>query len=80
MTQHVLRSAGSSRKASARVFVGMALVALILQACAGRGTGQMEAGDRAPRFTLPAASGGEVSLSDYRDRQPVLLYFHMALG
>jgi cytochrome oxidase Cu insertion factor (SCO1/SenC/PrrC family) len=36
-------------------------------------------GEQAPAFTLPAASGGEVSLSDY-EGQPVLLYFHMAGG
>jgi cytochrome oxidase Cu insertion factor (SCO1/SenC/PrrC family) len=36
-------------------------------------------GDVAPDFTLPAASGGEVSLSDYRG-SPVLLYFSMGPG
>lgn len=33
----------------------------------------------APGFTLPAANGNQVSLSDYSGR-PVLLYFHMANG
>lgn len=34
----------------------------------------------APDFTLPAANGGDVSLDDYKGEQPVLLYFHMAVG
>jgi peroxiredoxin len=29
----------------------------------------------APRFTLPSASGGEVSLADYRGRFHVVLVF-----
>jgi hypothetical protein len=31
-------------------------------------------------FTLPEARGGSVALSDYRGKQPVLLFFHMAVG
>ena len=37
-------------------------------------------GDTAPAFALPATNGDEVSLSDYTGEQPVLLYFHMAVG
>lgn len=37
-------------------------------------------GDMAPAFTLPSADGQDVSLSDYVGQQPVLLYFHMAVG
>jgi peroxiredoxin len=40
--------------------------------------GEPGAGDVAPDFTLPASTGGEVSLSDYRDRS-VLLYFQEGL-
>ena len=36
-------------------------------------------GSEAPAFTLADAAGGEVSLADYSG-QPVLLYFHMAVG
>ncbi len=36
--------------------------------------------EQAPAFTLPAANGGDVSLSDYVGDKPVLLYFHMAVG
>ncbi len=50
---------------------------LLLQACGGGG---LSVGDKAPEFSLPAADGNEVSLSQYKGVKPVLLYFHMALG
>jgi len=64
-----------------RVFliVSMALVAILVTACGAPESG-LEEGDRAPDFSLQAADGDTVSLSDYRSEQPVLLYFHMALG
>ena len=64
-----------------RVFmiISMALVAILITACGTPESG-LEAGDRAPDFSLTAADGDTVSLSDYRGEQPVLLYFHMALG
>jgi thioredoxin-dependent peroxiredoxin len=34
-------------------------------------------GDLAPDFTLPAASGENVSLSDFRGRAPVVLFFYV---
>lgn len=40
----------------------------------------LNVGDPAPAFNLPSADGGEVSLADYMGEQPVLLYFHMAVG
>ena len=64
-----------------RVFliVSIALVAILITACGTPESG-LEAGDRAPDFSLLAADGDTVSLSDYRGERPVLLYFHMALG
>jgi hypothetical protein len=44
------------------------------------GSGQLRVGDTAPDFTLPAATGGEVSLARLREQQDVLLYFNMAYG
>lgn len=55
-------------------------VVLLLAACGSSGSeDSIEVGADAPEFTLPDAAGGEVSLSDYSG-QPVLLYFHMAVG
>ena len=36
-------------------------------------------GSTAPEFTLENTSGGQTSLSDYGG-EPVLLFFHMAVG
>ncbi len=61
------------------LIISMALVAILITAC-GTPETELEAGDRAPDFSLQAADGDTVSLSDYSGEQPVLLYFHMALG
>ena len=58
---------------------GVLLFLLALITACGGSSGGLSVGDNAPDFRLPAANGGEVSLSDYRG-QPVLLYFHMAVG
>jgi hypothetical protein len=47
---------------------------------ADAGSGQLSVGDTAPDFTLPAAAGGEVSLSRLVEQKDVLLYFNMAYG
>ena len=53
---------------------------VLLAACATTSsTAQLKAGDAAPDFSLTSATGEQVSLSDYNG-QPVLLYFHMAVG
>lgn len=53
---------------------------LIILAACSRTTEGLKVGDKAPDFSLPSADGKTVSLSDYVGKQPVLLYFHMALG
>lgn len=55
-----------------------ALAGLLLAACAPQSQA-IQAGAQAPDFSLPSASGQTVSLADYRG-QPVLLFFHMAVG
>lgn len=42
--------------------------------------GELVADDPAPGFTLVAADGETISLSDFRGRKPVLLYFSMGPG
>ena len=52
---------------------------LILSACDNTAqTGESGNAD-APDFKLQDVAGGEVALSDFSG-QPVLLYFHMAVG
>jgi hypothetical protein len=64
---------------------GLSTLLLLSAACDGAsdsGDGErfLSEGDRAPNFTLPSASGGDVSLADYQDHRPVLLYFSMGPG
>lgn len=38
----------------------------------------LEVGDRAPDFTLPSTTGGEISLSQFQGKKRVLLEFFVA--
>ena len=60
------------------LIIGFGLFSILLLAACG--SSGLQLGDQAPEFSLPTASGGEVALDDYTGQQPVLLYFHMALG
>jgi cytochrome oxidase Cu insertion factor (SCO1/SenC/PrrC family) len=60
--------------------ISLLLMATFLAACSPSNEEDLAAGVTAPSFTLPAASGDQVSLSDYLGSKPVLLYFHMADG
>lgn len=55
------------------------LLGLTLSAC-GSSKGELGVGDPAPSFSLISEAGDRVSLADYRGKQSVLLYFHMAVG
>jgi cytochrome oxidase Cu insertion factor (SCO1/SenC/PrrC family) len=46
----------------------------------GAASSRSMVGQPAPDFTLPAARGNRISLSDYRGDKPVLLYFSMGPG
>jgi len=59
-------------------FFVLFLVSILAQACSSEQ--DLVVGDQAPGFTLPSATGVDVSLGDYTGEGPVLLYFHMALG
>jgi hypothetical protein len=56
------------------------LIVFVLSACSPDVVEDISAGPSAPNFTLENALGGTVSLQDYIGQQPVLLYFHMAVG
>lgn len=60
-------------------FLAALILMVILSGCspdqASFGVGQP-----APDFSLPTADGGTVALDDFVGQQPVLLYFHMAVG
>ncbi len=61
----------------------LTIVSLVVGACsAGKTPDQntVAEGSTAPAFALPAADGKTVSLSDYRDKQAVLLFFSMGPG
>jgi hypothetical protein len=68
-----------TRKVSRLATAFMAVVVLLLTACRSQLSG-LSVGDKAPDFTLSTPTGETVSLSDYSGSQPVLLYFHMAMG
>lgn len=60
-------------------------VALLLAACGPdprekRAPEPVKVGAPAPGFTLETPDGEPISLADYRDRRPVLLYFSMGPG
>jgi hypothetical protein len=57
----------------------LSIVTYLLAACAGSTSETDGETHPSPEFTLPNAFNGEVALSDYAG-QPVLLYFHMAVG
>ncbi|MBC8507063.1 MAG: redoxin domain-containing protein [Anaerolineales bacterium] len=50
---------------------------LLLSACAS--AADLQVGGKAPDFLLQSAQGNQISNADYSG-QPVLLYFHMAMG
>ena len=61
-------------------FLLLGMISILLAACGGSSSAPSSDEVRpAPEFTLPNALGGEVALSDYGS-QPVLLFFHMAVG
>jgi peroxiredoxin Q/BCP len=43
---------------------------------AGGVTAALEVGELAPDFTLPSTTGEQISLSQFRGKQPVLLEFY----
>ena len=55
--------------------MGLSLLLVSVLASAGVTTA-LEVGERAPDFTLPSTTGKEISLSQFRGKQPVLIEFY----
>jgi hypothetical protein len=50
---------------------------LLVSVLGGTGvTAALEIGEAAPDFTLPSTTGEQISLSQFRGKQPVLLEFY----
>ena len=45
---------------------------------AGRTAAALDVGDKAPDFSLPATTGGKISLSQFRGKKLVLIEFYGA--
>ena len=58
-------------------YILISLAFFILASCASPTSTSL---GNAPDFSLPSVDGSIVSLADYKDSQPVLLFFHMAVG
>ncbi len=54
-----------------------AVTLAVLLALPGRAAA-VQVGDQAPDFKLPATTGGEIRLSDFRGKQMVLIEFYHA--
>ena len=79
MAKNIQRSRLPSMKVAFPVLALILVFSLVLSACSTDSTGLSE-GDQAPDFTLPSSTGDTLALEQLRAGQPVLLYFHMALG
>ena len=53
--------------------LGLLLVSILVSASVAT---TLEVGERAPDFTLPSTTGKEISLSQFRGKQPVLIEFY----
>ena len=62
-----------------RLILLVILISLLVSCAPQEASVSSVAGVTAPDFTLDNALGGRVSLSDYAG-EPVLLFFHMAVG
>jgi hypothetical protein len=69
-------------RAKPRWIVVLVLIAAVFGGPGGlsgpKGAAALEIGDRAPDFSLPATTGGKVSLSQFRGKKLVLLEFYGA--
>lgn len=69
--RNILGESMGRRDALVTLLTGAAVTASALVVAA------VEVGERAPDFTLPSTTGGNISLSQFRGRQLVLLEFYV---
>ena len=63
-----------------RRWISMFMVVLVSVALLFFNAGDVMAlkvGDKAPDFTLSSTTGEKISLSDYRGKKPVVLFFYL---
>lgn len=64
-----------------RTLIGIFLVCLfLLVGCSSSDSEGLDIGHDAPVFSAQSAEGSTISISDFKGKQPVLLFFHMAVG
>jgi peroxiredoxin len=61
-----------------RVTVLVSVLVFALVGMVGLATAETKVGDWAPDFSLPATTGGSISLSQFRGKRVVLLEFYGA--
>ena len=66
------------KRAAFRWSAGVVLCTLTAQAQMAPPKLQLKVGDAAPDFTLPATTGGEIRLSEFRGKKNVVLAFFLA--
>jgi hypothetical protein len=58
----------------------LSIAALLSSVLLGLGASHvlaLQVGDKAPDFTLPAITGGEMKLADYVGKKPVVVFFYI---
>ena len=63
-----------------RRWISMLMVVLVSVALLFSNVGDVMAlkvGDKAPDFTLPSTTGEKISLSQFRGKKPVVLFFYL---
>ena len=64
------------KQTSAVLLIGVFLLATLAQMPGGAAA--LDVGEKAPDFTLPSTTGGEIRLSQFRGKKLVLLEFYGA--